>query len=195
MPLPQKESKYTYSDYLTWPKDEMWEIIEGVPYLQAAPSWEHQRILAQIGRQFINYFQGKPCETYLAPFDVRLPIGNENDEDTETIVQPDISIICDKSKLKGTGYFGVPTLIIEILSPSTAAFDKKIKVNKYRTAGVKEVWIIDPSNKILDVFKLLDDGKYGQPETYSAEDKVVVSNFPDLIVDLSSVFESRQSKI
>ena len=191
MPLPQEERKYTFEDYLTWPENERWEIIDGVPYMQAAPSWEHQRILAQIGRQFLNYFQGKPCETYLAPFDVRLPVGNEADEDTETTVQPDISVICDKSKLKGTGYFGVPTLVVEILSQSTAAFDKKIKMKSYGKAGVKELWIIDPSNKILDVFKLLDDGKYEQPETYSTEDKIVVSIFPDLVVDLSGVFPAQ----
>jgi Uma2 family endonuclease len=191
MPLPQEVRKYTYADYLTWPKDERWEIIDGIPYMQAAPSWEHQRILAQIGRQFLNYFQGKPCETYLAPFDVRLPEGNETDDDTKTTIQPDISVICDKSKLKGTGYFGVPTLVVEILSPSTAAFDKKIKMKRYGKAGVKEVWIIDPSNKILDVFKLLDDGRYGQPETYSTEDKIVVSIFPDLVVDLSAVFSAQ----
>lgn len=188
MPLPQKERKYTYADYLTWPKNERWEIIDGIPYMQAAPSWEHQRILAQIGRQFINFFQGKPCEAYLAPFDVRLPEGNEDDENTESITQPDISVICDKSKLKGTGYFGVPTLIVEILSPSTAAFDKKTKMKRYGRAGVKEVWIIDPSNKILDVFKLVSDGKYGQPETYSVGDTIEVDNFPNLVIDLTDVF-------
>lgn len=107
MPFPQEERKYTYADYLTWPKNERWEIINGIPYMQAAPSWEHQRILAQIGRQFLNHFQGKPCEAYLAPFDVRLPEGNEADEDTESIIQPDISVICDKSKLKGTGYLSL----------------------------------------------------------------------------------------
>ncbi len=182
MPLPQEEKRYTYADYLAWPKDERWQIIDGVPYLQAAPSWEHQRILAQVGRQFLNYFLGTPCEAFLAPFDVRLPEGNESDEDTKTVVQPDISVICDKSKLKGTGYFGVPVLVVEILSPSTAAFDKKIKMKKYGKAGVKEVWIIDPSNKIFDVFKL-DGNKYGQPETYSAEDKIEVDIFPELLVD------------
>ena len=188
MPLPQKDRKYTYTDYLTWPKNENWEIIDGIPYMQAAPSWEHQRIVAQIGRQFLNYFQGKPCEAYLAPFDVRLPDGNEADEDTESIVQPDISVICDKSKLKGTGYFGVPTLVVEILSPSTAAFDKKIKMKRYIRASVKEVWIIDPSNKILDVFKLISDGKYEQPETYTIGDKIEVDIFPDLTIDLTDVF-------
>ena len=84
MSLAQENRKYTYADYLTWPENERWEIVDGIAYMQVAPSWEHQRILAQIGRQFLNYFQGKPCEIYLAPFDVRLPEGNEVDEDTET---------------------------------------------------------------------------------------------------------------
>lgn len=188
MPLPQEERKYTYADYLTWPENERWEIIDGIPYMQAAPTWEHQRMLAQIGRQFLNYFQGKPCEAYLSPFDVRLPEGNEADEDTEGVVQPDITVICDKSKLKGTGYFGVPTLVVEILSPSTAAYDKKIKMKRYERAGLKEVWLVDPSNKILDVFTLLADGKYGRPDTYSAGDKIEVGVFPDLVIDLTDVF-------
>ena len=116
--------------------------------------------------------------------------GNEADEDIETTVQPDITVICDKSKLKGTGYFGVPTLVIEILSPSTAAFDKKFKMKRYGRAGVKEVWVIDPSNKIVDVFKLVGDGRYGQPETYSTEDKIVVSLFPEFEVELNTVFNA-----
>jgi Uma2 family endonuclease len=190
MPLRQENRKYTYADYIRWTERERWEIIDGVPYMQAAPSWEHQRILAQLGRQFLNYFQGKPCETYLAPFDVMLSEGNEADEDIETTVQPDITVICDKSKLKGTGYFGVPTLVIEILSPSTAAFDKKFKMKRYGRAGVKEVWIIDPSNKIVDVFKLVGDGRYGQPETYSTEDKIVVSLFPEFEIELNTVFSA-----
>jgi Uma2 family endonuclease len=190
MPLRQENRKYTYADYIRWTERERWEIIDGVPYMQAAPSWEHQRILAQLGRQFLNYFQGKPCETYLAPFDVMLSEGNEADEDIETTVQPDITVICDKSKLKGTGYFGVPTLVIEILSPSTAAFDKKFKMKRYGRVGVKEVWIIDPSNKIVDVFKLVGDGRYGQPETYSTEDKIVVSLFPEFEIELNTVFSA-----
>jgi len=142
----------------------------------------------RLSNQFYNYLLGKECEVYPAPFDVRLPVGNEIDENATTTVQPDISIICDKSRLKGTGYFGVPTLVVEILSPATAAYDKKIKRKRYEKAGVKELWIIDPFNKTVDVFKL-EEGKYTQLESYSSEDKITVNIFPDLEIDLNPVFD------
>lgn len=190
MGLAQKkeEKPFTYRDYLTWNDNQQWEVIDGTAYMQAAPSWEHQRVLGGIFNQFYNHFNGKQCQVYPAPFDVRLPDENETDEDSTTILQPDISIICDKSKLKGTGYFGVPALVVEILSPQTAAYDKKLKLKRYEKAGIKEVWIIDPLNKTVDVFNLIDD-RYNKPESYSNEEKITVSTFSDLEIDLNPVFD------
>ena len=190
MPLPQDNKKYTYADYLTWPEDERWEIIDGIPYMQAAPSWQHQAVSAALLTQFYNYLAGKPCQVFASPFDLRLPDGNEKDEETTFVVQPDIVVVCDKSGLKGSGYHGTPALIIEISSPSTTKNDKIWKFNKYEKAGVKEYWIVEPEGKIVSVFTLQENIRYGRPETYAEVDKIKVMVFPELIIDLTPVFAS-----
>ena len=188
MPLPEKNKKYTYADYLTWSEEERWEIINGVPYLQAAPTWQHQAVLLELARQFANYLQDKSCRVFTAPFDLRIPEANEKDEETPNVVQPDIIIICDNSGLKKTGYYGVPELIIEVVSPSTGQKDKIEKFNLYEKAGVKEYWIVEPDEKVVMVFTL-EEGRYGRPQMYSEEDKVKVSIFDNLVIELKPVFE------
>lgn len=190
MPLPKENKKYTYADYLTWPENEQWEVFEGVPYMQAAPSWQHQAISGELYRQFANHLQGKGCQAFTSPFDLRLPNGEEQDKETTNVFQPDIVVICDKNRLKGTGYFGTPALIIEISSPSTSRTDRVLKFNKYEKAGVKEYWIVDPDGKYVNIFTLQEDKRYGRPESYTEENKVKVSVFPDLLIDLSQVFAS-----
>ncbi len=189
MPLPSKERKYTYSDYITWPEDERWEIINGVPYMQAAPTWQHQAISVELTSQFNAYLKGKSCRVFAAPFDLCIPDYNEGDEEISNIIaQPDIVVICDESKLRKTGFFGVPTLIIEITSPSTTRIDKVLKFNKYEKAGVGEYWIVEPDGKFVSVFTLQENKRYGRPETYTDEDKIIVSALPGLTIDLSTVF-------
>lgn len=189
MPVPEANKKYTFADYLAFPDDERWEILEGVPYMQAAPSWQHQDILRELLLQFGNYLSGKTCKAFASPFDLRLQVaGEENDEDIINVFQPDLTVICDKSKLKGSGYLGVPELIIEISSPSTGKLDKLLKFNVYEKAGVPEYWIVEPDTKIISVFKL-ENGRYGRPEVYAEDDNIPVGIFPDLAVDLKQVFE------
>jgi Uma2 family endonuclease len=190
MPLPQENKKYTYADYLTWPEDERWEIIDGVPYMQAAPSWQHQTISVELTRQFANFLQQKPCRVFTAPFDLRLPEESESDDEITNVLQPDIVVICDNKGLKGTGFYGIPELIIEISSPSTSRKDKVLKFNKYEKAGVKEYWIVEPEGKFISVFTLQENKRYGRPETYTEKDKVKVSVFPDITIDLTPVFAS-----
>lgn len=190
MPLPSKERKYTYADYLTWPEAERWEIIDGVPYMQAAPTWQHQAISVELTSQFNTYLKGKPCRVFAAPFDLCIPDYNENDEEISNIIsQPDIVVVCDESKLRKTGYFGIPALVIEISSPSTIRRDKVLKFNKFEKAGVKEYWIVEPEGKFISIFALQENKRYGRPEIYTDENKIQVSGFPDLVIDLSTVFE------
>ncbi|HHY26515.1 MAG TPA: Uma2 family endonuclease [Desulfitobacterium dehalogenans] len=190
MSIPESNRKYTYADYLTWPDEERWEIIDGIPCMMTAPSWQHQAIGMQLATQFNNYLAGKPCRVFGAPFDLRLPVNQDDkDEDTVNVVQPDITVICDKSKLKGSGYFGTPKLIIEISSPSTGKMDKVLKFGLYEKAGVSEYWIVEPVDKTVAVFTLQEDGRYGRPQMYSEEDSITVNSFPDLMVDLQQVFE------
>ena len=188
MPLPDKDKRYTYADYLTWPEEERWEIIDGVPYMQAAPSWQHQLMSTELLRQFANYLQDKPCMVFAAPFDLRIPEKDEKDEERRNVLQPDIVVVCEKEGLKGTGYHGVPVLVIEITSPATSRVDKVLKFNKYEKAGVREYWIAEPEGKFVSVFTLQADKRYGRPETYTEEDKIKVSVFPDLVIDLAPVF-------
>ncbi|MHB1650896.1 MAG: Uma2 family endonuclease [Desulfitobacteriaceae bacterium] len=189
MPLAQEGKNYTYADYLTWPEGERWEILDGVPYMQAAPTWQHQSISSDLHRQIADYLLNKPCRVFASPFDLRLPEAHENDEETTFVVQPDIIVICDKAGLKGTGYYGTPLFLIEITSASTGKNDRLYKFNKYEKAGVKEYWIVEPELKLVSVFTLQDSKRYGRPEMYSEDDKVKVSVFPDLIIDLKSVFD------
>jgi Uma2 family endonuclease len=182
------DKKYTYADYLTWTEGERWEIIDGVPYMQSAPTWQHQAISSELMLQFGEYLRNNPCRIFSSPFDLRIPESNEEDEETTFVCQPDLLVICDKDGLKGTGYYGTPTLIIEISSPSTARKDKLLKFNKFEKAGVKEYWIIEPDGNFVSVFTLQDNKRYGRPDVYSDEDKINVNTFPDLIIDLNLVF-------
>ena len=115
-PAPRQEERYTYADYLKWDDGERWEIIYGKPYLMApAPSTDHQGISRDITLQIGSFLKGKQCKVFYAPFDVRL---FPRDDDTDdTIVQPDIVVVCDRSKFMRTGYSGAPDMVIEILSP------------------------------------------------------------------------------
>jgi len=189
MSLPNKNTMHTYADYLTWPENERWEIIDGVPYMQSAPKWEHQSISGELYRQISNYLIDKPCKVFAAPFDVCLAEGHENDNEISNIIQPDIVVVCDETKLRKTGYFGVPTLIIEISSPSTARHDRVVKFNRYEKANVKEYWIVEPDGRYINVFTLQENKRYGRPEAYTEEDKVKLTVFSDFTVDLRPVFE------
>ncbi|MFH1096124.1 MAG: Uma2 family endonuclease, partial [Candidatus Desantisbacteria bacterium] len=136
---------------------------------------------------FSVYLRGKTCEVFSAPFDVLLPEGNENEEDCQTVVQPDILVICDKTKLDSRKCKGAPDLAIEILSPSTTKKDMTVKFARYERAQVKEYWIVHPIDKTILVYKL-EGNKYARPAMYSAEDRIKVGIFEDLEIDLGEVF-------
>jgi len=135
LPHPQ-EKEYSYADYLTWTENERWEIIDGIAYMQASPSPNHQKVSGGIFAQFYNYLLDKSCEVYSAPFCVRLTKGDEKrNEDVKKIVEPDVTVVCDKSKIDERGYNGAPDLIVEVMSPSSTKMDRFIKFNKYEKAG------------------------------------------------------------
>lgn len=189
MPQPHEGKKFSYADYLTWPGDERWEIIDGIPYMQATPSRIHQEISGELFLQIGNYLKNKSCKVYNAPFCVRLDI-QEDDNDIKNVVEPDITIVCDKSKLDDKGCVGAPDMIIEIISPSSTRNDKIIKFNKYEEAGVKEYWIAEPDQKFISVFVLQENQRYGRPEIYTEDNRITPSIFQDLIIELNTVFSS-----
>lgn len=181
----QLQHKYTYADVAQRPEDERWELIEGVPYAMTSPQRLHQAIVSELCRQVGNYLQGKPCKFYVAPFDVRLPRKDEADAKIETVVQPDLSVICDPSKLDKQGCRGAPDWIIEVLSPSTALKDMNAKRSLYQQHGVQEYWIIHPEDRWILVYLLDEQSRYGQPDVFGMDEPTVVQRFPDLNIDWS----------
>ena len=190
MSLPKENKVYTYEDYLSWSEDERVEIINGVPYLQAAPSRIHQEVLSELHRQIANYLVDKECKVYPAPFHVVLDLGESVVDDSEkvNVLEPDLTIICDLSKLDDRGCKGNPDMVIEIISPSTARKDKVEKFNKYEQAGIKEYWIVEPTEKIVSVFTLQKNQRFGRPDMYTEDNQVKVSIFEDLVIDLRLAF-------
>ena len=189
MAVPKPDRKYTYGDYLQRPDEERWEIIDGVPYdMSPAPSTKHQGILMEMAAQLHNYLRGKECMVFPAPFDVRLPRGNESDEEIDTVVQPDLSIICDISKLDERGCKGAPTVVIEIISPSTAKKELSEKFNLYERSGIPEYWVVFPGLNVVVIYSLDDEGKYQKTGEYSASQVLVSPLFPGMEIKLEEVF-------
>jgi Uma2 family endonuclease len=188
-PLHHPERKYSYQDYLHWPDEERWELIDGVPYnMTPSPSRKHQQILGELATEFTSYLRGKRCEAFIAPFDVRLFTEGKSDDQIMDVVQPDLSVICDPNKLDDKGCKGSPDLIIEILSPRTGKIDRWIKYKLYERAGVREYWIIEPVNSTIEVFSLNQNGRFELSGVYGNEDIIKVGIFDDLLIDLKVIF-------
>jgi len=186
--LLENNKGFTYNDYLQWDDGQRWELIEGIAFsMTPAPSRKHQQVSMELARQIANFLKGKQCEVYSSPFDVRLPAKNEPDNEVKTVVQPDISVICDKTKLDDRGCRGAPDLIIEIVSPFTARKDLKDKMFLYERSGVKEYWIVHPEEKILMRYKL-ENNRYGRAEIFSQEDTLRTLLLEGLEIDLAAVF-------
>jgi Uma2 family endonuclease len=185
---------YTFADYLTWKFQERVEIIKGKIYKMAMPSEKHQRASTNIHRLFANYLHKKPCRVYHPPFDVRLekPPNQRKltDKTIYTVVQPDITVICDLEKIDDNGCLGAPNLIIEILLPSTGGKDLKQKKEVYEFAEVPEYWIVHPHDQTVIVYLLDENKKYVIDNVYASTDIIKVSIFDDLTIDLTDVFLS-----
>jgi len=183
------DQKWTYADYKAWElkPGERYEIIYGEAYAMSAPNDDHQTILMELSRQFANFLVGKPCKVYPAPYDVRLFY--EEDESDDTVVQPDITVICDKEKRGFEGCRGAPDLVIEILSPSNTAIEMQRKFNLYHAAGVREYWVVDKANKTLTVHLFDSESENVISRIYREKDTVPVSVLKGLSVELAPVFE------
>ena len=185
----KSDEKFSYADYLSWPDDERWEIIKGVAYdMSAAPAREHQRVAAIVFAKIYNFLSGRECEVYFAPFDVRLAENkDETDEKIETVVQPDIVVICDRNKLDKRGCLGTPDITVEILSPSTSYKDHTEKLLLYEKYGVKEYWIINPDAKYAMIYRL-EGVKYDKPQYLTENDIFESSALEGLKIDLSEIW-------
>lgn len=181
MPLEQTRL-YTEEDYYNLPETVRAELIDGyLIYNQAAPSRIHQTILGELYLTISQYIKSKndSCKVYPAPFAVQLR------KDRKTIVEPDISVICDRNKLTDRGCSGAPDWIIEIVSPSTSSHDYITKLNLYATAKVREYWIVDPSKESIFVYYLGQNNF--KAEAYTFRDKIKVNIYNDLSIDFAEL--------
>jgi len=190
MPFPAEGTSkfYCYKDYIEIPSDEKCEIIEGVLYAMVpAPSTQHQIVLRNLLVQLVNHLKDTGCEVLSAPYDVLLPEGNEDPEDVKTVVQPDILVVCDRSKLKDKYCLGAPDFIIEVVSPSRPSMDYVKKLHIYEKHGVREYWIVDYTHQEIMSYRLSGGGEYGRPEIYTSGE-VVSTILDNLVIPLSDIF-------
>lgn len=172
--------KFTYADYQTWPDEERWEIIDGEAYdMTPAPSIAHQRIIRNLSAAMTQFFRGKPCEPFVAPTDVML--------DSTNIVQPDVFIVCDKSKITKANVQGAPDLAAEILSPGTGRKDRREKKALYEHFGVREYLLIHPEDETVERYSLVE-GKYAGPDVFGWDETMKLFAFPELELQLWEVF-------
>ena len=189
MALPAEKDRYTFADVLAWDDNERAEIIDGEVFLMAPPpSRVHQEVSFEIARQIGNYLEGKRCKVYPAPFGVRLfEKDADSPRDVDTMVEPDITVVCDLSKLDDHGCKGAPDMVVEVLSPSTQRHDQLVKLGLYQRAGVREYWIVDPVNQTVRV--MLQDGSALQlHEVYDRRDVAKVNVLDGCFIELDKVF-------
>ena len=182
---------YTYADYLTWQFEQAVELIKGKILPTATPSRKHQGVSWHLTLTIGNTFKDESCRAYAAPFDVRLYDKKKSvkaNKDIYTVVQPDISIICDLEKLDDKGCLGAPDLIIEILSPGNSSKEMRTKKNLYEENKIKKYWIIDPEHETLILYTLQKDDFYSAPQIFVSEDLVTSTAFPELNLNLSNLF-------
>ena len=183
MSLAQKtEKKFTYADYVAWPDDERWELIDGQAYnMTPAPTTRHQNIVYNVSFILKSKFLNKSCRPFVAPTDVVL---SEYD-----VVQPDVFVVCDEKKITEANIQGAPDLIVEVLSPATALKDKREKKALYEKYGVKEYIIVDPTAQYIERFPLDEDGLYGKADIFGSIEILSLASLEDIEIPLWEVFE------
>jgi Uma2 family endonuclease len=191
MGLPRKDqARHTYGDYLHWSDEVRYELIDGEAYLMAppAPNLAHQDIAGEIYFQIRLALRGKPCQAFIAPLDVRLPKGAEADEMIDTVVQPDVLVVCDETKLDRRGVRGAPDWLVEVLSPSTAGHDQVNKRRVYERAGVREYWLVHPTDRVLFIYHL-QDNEYGKPDVQELAGETAIRVLPGVVITWDALVE------
>lgn len=181
--------KYTYADYLTWWFDERVELIKGrIHRMSPAPSSDHQHVSSVLHGELYQFLKQKNCKVFAAPFDVKLHKSNESSREAETVVQPDLCVVCDKNKIDHRGCKGAPDLVVEILSPSSSNVDLNDKYELYEENGVREYWIVYPGEGVVDCFELVKQ-KYALRQKLT-RDQILTSNVLEgFSLPLLEVFE------
>ncbi len=159
------DERYTYRHYRSWPETERWELIDGHAWVMtSAPMTRHQALLWRLSSLLYIHLKGKTAIAYPAPFDVLLPRGDEEDDEVDTVVQPDVSVFRDRTRITMRGARGAPDIVMEILSPSTSKKDMNEKFRTYERAGVREYWVLDPAAWSIWIYHLKPEGSYDEGE-------------------------------
>ena len=182
---------HTYADYLTWSRSYGDELINGTAYVREppAPSWLHQGVVVELCRQIANALEGKPSRVRVAPLDVRLPKSTGEDDQVDTVVQPDVLIVSDLKKVDARGICGAPDWVAEVLSPSTASHNRTVKLSAYERAGVREVWLIDPVDRTLTIYQL-EAGSYGRATILELKGRTQLTAVPGVTIDWARVLDN-----
>lgn len=185
---PDPSLSYTYADYLKWDFEERLELIRGRIFKMSGPNRKHQTISLRLTLKISSFLQNN-CQLYVAPFDVRLPVKNrKKDHEVTTVVQPDLCVICDESKLDERGCCGAPDLMVEILSPGNTRKEMRIKLKLYEESGVKEYWIISQVKENVKVYVLNETGKYTEAKKFDRGDRIASSTIQGLEFDTDDMF-------
>jgi Uma2 family endonuclease len=178
------DKTYTYADYLTWQFKERVELIEGRIFrMSPAPNRRHQEIVGDVFFEFKRFLQNKPCQVFIAPFDVRL-----SRKGKDTVVQPDICVICDENKLDEQGCNGSPDIVIEILSPGNSRKERKEKFELYEENEVTEYWMVEPVEEFIIVYTLNEKGKYTGSKPFITGEQVKSTALTGLVIQVSEIF-------
>lgn len=182
---------HTYADYLIWSADYGNEVIDGIAYVREppSPSHVHQEFVLEIGHQLATALAGRPVRACIAPLDVRLPKDGSADDQIDTVVQPDVFIVRDLRKLDERGMSGAPDWVAEVLSPSTARYDRTTKLRAYERAGVPEVWLVDPADRTVTIHRI-EAGHYAQPVVLDLKGRTAIAAVPGLSIDWDRLLAS-----
>jgi Uma2 family endonuclease len=179
---------HTYGDYLKWSREYGDELIDGAAYIREppSPSYSHQAVAFELARQIADALEGKPCRVCMAPLDIRLPKSTEADDLVDTVVQPDLFIVCDLQKLDARGVRGAPDWLAEVLSPGTTSYDRRVKLPVYERAGVREVWLIDPIKRTVTLYRL-EAGRYGPATRLDLKGQTPLTAVPGVMINWERV--------
>jgi Uma2 family endonuclease len=191
-PAKRDDRRYLYRDYKAWPEDERWELIDGVAWnMSPAPSMGHQAIGTELVYAIRSFLGKSGCRVFAAPFDVLLPEKSDQpDDEVPNVVQPDLAVICDLSRLRPFGCLGAPDWVIEILSPYTSRRDMAEKRALYERHGVREYWVVDPGNKYVHAYRRTGDGRYSDPEVFLGAATITSTVCPGFALRIGELFAS-----
>ena len=182
--LNEDSFEYSYSDYMKWQFQERVEIIMGKIFPMSAPTTLHQHIIGELFFNIYSFFKYTSCNVILSPIDVRLPVGKQGNT-FKTVVQPDLCVICDKSKIVTQGIIGAPDLVVEILSPSNRQIEMHEKFEAYQASLVREYWIIHPGEQWMLQYVLNENNLYELHKKYENLSRIASVIFPELIVEVA----------